>query len=85
MRRLAALLLVPLIVASLVVGLAVGTVPLSVTDVWRGVWQPDSPASAMQKCIRRVTKIHLLAQIPRRSSPPSADRFFNEVASNQGL
>jgi iron complex transport system permease protein len=52
MRRPAVLLLVPLIVASLVVGLAVGTVPLSVTDVWRGVWQPDSPASAIVRDLR---------------------------------
>jgi iron complex transport system permease protein len=52
MRRPAVLLLVPLIVASLVVGLAVGTVPLSVTDVWRGVWQPDSAASAIVRDLR---------------------------------
>jgi iron complex transport system permease protein len=39
-------------VASLVVGLAVGTVPLSVTDVWRGVWQPDSAASAIVRDLR---------------------------------
>jgi iron complex transport system permease protein len=52
MRRPAVLLLVPLIVASLVVGLAVGTVPLSVADVWRGVWQPDSAASAIVRDLR---------------------------------
>ncbi len=52
MRRPVALLLVPLIVASLVVGLAVGTVPLSVADVWRGVWQPDAAASAIVRDLR---------------------------------
>jgi iron complex transport system permease protein len=52
MRRPVVLLLVPLILASLVVGLAVGTVPLSVTDVWRGLVQPDSAASAIVRDLR---------------------------------
>jgi iron complex transport system permease protein len=52
MRRRAVLLLLPLILASLVVGLAVGTVPLSVADVWRGVWQADSAASAIVRDLR---------------------------------
>ena len=40
------------IAACLVAGLAVGTVPLSVADVWRGLTRPDAPASAIVRDLR---------------------------------
>ena len=52
MTRLQFLLLALVVAACLVVGLAVGTVPLSVADVWRGLFQPDARASAIVRDLR---------------------------------
>ena len=48
--RTAALL--TLVAASLALGLAAGTVPLAPADVWRGLWTPDAPASAIVRELR---------------------------------
>jgi iron complex transport system permease protein len=47
---LAALLL--FVAGSLVLGLSAGTVPLSPEQVWRGLWTPDAPASAIVRELR---------------------------------
>ena len=48
--RVAALL--ALVVLSLAVGLAAGTVPLGLGDVWRGLWNADAPASVIVRELR---------------------------------
>jgi iron complex transport system permease protein len=48
--RIAALL--ALVALSLAVGLAAGTVPLGLGDVWRGLWSADAPASVIVRELR---------------------------------
>lgn len=49
-RAVAGLLIV--VAASLALGLAVGTVPLSPEDVWRALWTSDAPASVIVRELR---------------------------------
>jgi iron complex transport system permease protein len=46
------LLLLVVVAASLVAGLAAGTVSLSPPDVWRGLWTSDAPASVIVRELR---------------------------------
>lgn len=48
--RIAALL--ALVVASIGLGLAAGTVPLAPGDVWRGLWSPEAEASVIVRELR---------------------------------
>ena len=52
MTRGRVLLLVLFVAACLVTGLAVGTVPLSPAEVWRGIWRPDAHGSAIVRDLR---------------------------------
>jgi len=44
--------LLALVVVSLALGLGAGTVPLAPGEVWRGLWSPDAPASAIVRELR---------------------------------
>ena len=41
-----------MVIVALVVGLASGTVPLGPGEVWRGLWDPDTPASVIVRELR---------------------------------
>jgi iron complex transport system permease protein len=52
MRRLQPLLLVVLVVACMLVGLAAGSVPLSLSEVWDGLWRSDASAAVIVRELR---------------------------------
>ncbi len=52
MKRLTAWLVLGLVAVSLLLGLAAGSVPLSLGEVWSGVWSSSAPASVIVRELR---------------------------------
>jgi iron complex transport system permease protein len=84
-----------LVVLSLAAGLAAGTVPLGLDDVWRGLWRADAPASVIVRELRvpRVLLAFLVggslavsgAALQAMIRNPLAEPYLLGLSSGAGL
>ena len=95
MRRLAPALLVGVVVASVVAGIAVGSVPLTIPEVWNGLLDADAPAAVVVRNLRvpRVLLAFLVggslgisgAALQALIRNPLAEPFLLGLSSGAGL
>jgi iron complex transport system permease protein len=94
-KRLRLGILLIVVAASLLLGLAAGAVPLPLSEVWAGLWRPDSEASAIVRDLRapRVLLAFLVggslgicgAALQAMIRNPLAEPYLLGLSSGAGL